>query len=126
VSAYRPFVPTRRPGGQPEQRPTYRVLVHRQFEAAWTQLPERVGIESVRQFWDHVAFSPGIIPAIGTSTILRGKAGAPKAPGFSRTIHYEITGAGRINYQYCNAYRTHPAGDAHAVVFILTIDLDSH
>jgi alkylation response protein AidB-like acyl-CoA dehydrogenase len=30
------------------------------------------------------------------SQVLRGKAGEPMGPGFSRTIHYEISGAGRI------------------------------
>ena len=27
------------------------------------------------------------------------------APGFSRTVHYEISGAGRIDYQFNDAYR---------------------
>jgi len=100
--------------------------VHRQYADAWNQLAQRVGIEAAQQFWDHMANTPGAFPAVGTSSILRGKAGQPKAPGFSRTIHYEISGAGRINYQFCNDYRTHLGGDPHPVVFILTIDLDSH
>jgi hypothetical protein len=63
---------------------------------------------------------------VNSSTVLRGKAGKPKFEGGSRTIHYEISGAGRINYQYVNEYREGARGDAHRVVFILTIDLGSH
>ena len=32
----------------------------------------------------------------------------------------------RINYQYCDAYKTKPDGDVHRVVFILSIDYSSH
>jgi len=65
-------------------------------------------------------------PPINRTTILSGKAGCPWADGFSRTIHYEISGAGRINYQYSDAYTDGARGDAHRVVIILTIDLTSH
>lgn len=126
MSAYQPFVPARRPSGRPSAQPRYRVLVHRQYVGLWNQITERVGIEAARQFWDHVANTPGIFPSVGASSVLRGKAGQPKGPGFSHTIHYEISGAGRINYQFCNEYRTHPDGDPHPVVFILTIQLGSH
>lgn len=85
-----------------------------------------MGLESAQQFYDHVAQSPGIPPEVNTTTVLRGKAGRPREEGFSRTIHYEISGAGRIDYQYCDSYRTSVEGDVHAVVFILTIDLSSH
>jgi len=40
--------------------------------------------------------------------------------------HPEISGAGRINYQFVNAYTGGEHGDAHPVVFILSIDLGSH
>jgi hypothetical protein len=102
------------------------VLVHRRFAARWNELPQRVGTESAQQFYDHVATNPGQPPAIGRTSILRGAAGRPLAPGFSRTIHYEISGAGRIDYQYNNAFIVGEQGDAHAIVFILTIDLGSH
>ncbi|AEH10268.1 MULTISPECIES: hypothetical protein [Protofrankia] len=55
-----------------------------------------------------------------------GKHHGPKWDGYSRTIHYEISGAGRIDYQYCSATTEGADGDAHAVVKILTIDLTSH
>ncbi|MBC7459885.1 MAG: hypothetical protein H7287_00845 [Thermoleophilia bacterium] len=124
--AYRPFVPGRRPGGRPDEAPRYRVVVHHKFANRWDELPGVVGLESAQQFYDHVATTPGAPPRINTSTVLRGQAGKPRDEGFSRTIHYEISGAGRINYQHCANYRTSADGDAHAVVFILTIDLTSH
>ena len=44
-SAYEPMEPARRPGGKPEEKPCYRVLVHRKYESAWEQIVERVGIQ---------------------------------------------------------------------------------
>ena len=124
--SYSPFVPARRPGGRPTERPRYRVLVHRAFEREWTALPSHVGLESAQQFYDHVAVSPGRPPDVNRTTILRGRAGRPLAPGCSRTIHYEISGAGRIDYQYADEFRGGRSGDAHAVVLVLTIRLGSH
>jgi hypothetical protein len=57
---------------------------------------------------------------------MKGKHNGPKWPGFSKTIHYEITGAGRIDYQYADSTTEGAKGDAHAVVKILSIDLGSH
>ncbi len=125
-SAYQPFAPARRPGGRPVQRPRYRVLVHRQYLDLWSQLPERVGLANAQQFYDHVASTPGQPLHVGRATVLAGKAGRPLAEGFSRTIHYEITGAGRIDFQYNDAYVGGDRGDPHPVVFIRTIDLSSH
>jgi hypothetical protein len=124
--AYQPFEPAERPGGKPAERPLYRVLVHRQYHDLWDQLVDRVGLANAQQFYDHVSRTPGQPPKIGTSTILKGRAGRPRAAGFSSTCHYEISGAGRIDYQYCNDYRGGAEGDPHPVVFILTIDLSSH
>lgn len=102
------------------------MLVHRIALDAWQELPGRVGLQSAQQFWDHVARAPGHPPTVGRSTILRGKAGEPQEPGFSRTVHYEISGAGRIDYQYHDSYVTSPTGDPHRVVRILTVNLSSH
>ena len=124
--AYSPYEPAARPGGRPDPKPKYRVLVHRQFRALWERLPERVGLESAQQFYDHVANTPGMPPEVNSATVLKGKAGKPKFDGGSRTIHYEISGAGRIDYQYANEYTGGAHGDPHPVVFILTIDLSSH
>jgi hypothetical protein len=126
TSAYQPFQPARRPGGRPAARPRYRVLVHRKFTDLWAALPERVGLSAAQQFYEHVARNPGQPAAINRTGVLRGRAGEPMAPGFSRTIHYEISGAGRIDYQYHDAYVDGAHGDAHPVVFIRAINLSSH
>lgn len=124
--SYQPYIPARRPGGKPGERPGYRVLVHRRYKELWDQLPGRVGLESAQQFYDHVANTPGRPPAVGRTSVLSGKAGRPTGEGFSRTVHYEIAGAGRIDYQFSDAYRGGAEGDPHPVIRILTIDLSSH
>jgi hypothetical protein len=100
--------------------------VHRKFKNHWDELVDRVGLQGAQQFWDHVVSTPGSISPIASITILRGKAGAPQGAGWSRTHHYEISGAGRINYQYHNAHKTSADGDEHRVVAILTISFSSH
>lgn len=124
--AYSPYQPAARPGEAPSEAPRFRVLVHRKFYRLWLALPDRVGIESAQQFYDHVAYAADRPPDINTSCILRGKAGKPVGEGFSRTIHYEVSGAGRINYQYNQTYTGGAYGDPHPVVFILSINLSSH
>lgn len=99
--------------------------MHRQYAALWDELPHQVGLEAAQKFYDYAANTPGQIPSIGTATILKGSLGQPITEGFSRTVHYEISGAGRIDFQYHNAY-TGKAGDPHPVVFILRITLGSH
>jgi hypothetical protein len=42
--------------------------------------------------------------------------------GWSPVIHYEVSGAGRIDYQYNPAYQTSSSADEHAVVRMLVID----
>lgn len=121
-----PFVPARRSGGKPDREPRYRVLIHRQYVDAWDSLVVRVGMASAQQFWDHVAATPGSPPPINRASLLKGKAHQPIAPGFSRTVHYEIAGAGRLNYQFCDAFEGGTHGDPQPVVFILTINLGSH
>lgn len=83
-SAYEPMEPARRPGGKPEEKPCYRVLVHRKYESAWEQIVERVGIQQAQQFWDHVAKTPGMKDPIASTRPLKGKAGAPRRKGFRR------------------------------------------
>ena len=124
--AYRPHVAARRPGGSPAVKPVFRVLVHYQYLELWKQLPARVGLANAQQFWDHVAMTPGQPPRVGTSSIMKGKFAAAKWPGYSKTVHYEITGAGRIDYQFNPAATEGARGDPHGVVRILTIDLGSH
>lgn len=125
-SAYDPNVPARRPGGKPHEAPRYRVLVHRRYLGHYEELAERVGIKQAQQFWDHVARDPGNPDPIASTCFLRGRAGRPKSPGWSRTIHYEVSSSARIDYQYHDSYTTEPDGDSHPVVAILTINYSSH
>lgn len=102
------------------------MLVHRQYIDEYNELVTRCGLESAQQFWDHVANTPGAISVINGTTVLKGKAGRPDVDGFSRTIHYEISGAARINFQFCDAYRTGPDDEPHSIVRIKTITFTSH
>jgi len=126
ASAYEPFRPARRPGGRPDEAPLYRVLVHRRFRRHYEDLADRVGLQQARQFWDHVAASPGSPSAVASTCYLRGKAGRPQGPGWSRTIHYELTSSARIDYQFHDAHCTEAGGDPHPVVAILTVSYSSH
>jgi hypothetical protein len=124
--AYRPFVSARRPGSSPGAKPRFRVLVHRQYLDIWNSLPEQVGLESAQQFWDHVAFTADQHPSVGSSSVMKGKHNAAKWAGYSKTIHYEISGAGRLDYQYNANSSEGTKGDTHGVAKIMTIDLSSH
>lgn len=125
-SAYDPNVPARRPGGRPSERPKYRVLVHKRYLDRYRELVDRVGLQQAQQFWDHVSQEPGRPDPIAQTCYLKGQAGRPKGPGWSRTIHYEVSSSARINYQHCDTYTTEPGGDPHPVVAILTINYSSH
>src|SRR3546814_17082107 len=124
--AYRPFAPGRRPGGKPPAKPKFRVLVHHQFLDRWNGLVDAVGLESAQQFYDHVSQNPGPIPAVNTSGILRGKAARPREDGFSRTVHYEICGAGRLPYQWNGTYSGGHNGAPPPAVWIHTTARPSH
>ncbi|TFD45386.1 hypothetical protein E3T55_18805 [Cryobacterium frigoriphilum] len=102
------------------------MLVHRQFRDHWAELAARVGLQQAQQFWDHVSHNPGQRDPIAQITILKGKAGKSMGPNWSRTYHYEVSGAGRIDYQFNEAFKTSPSGDAHRVVAIRTISFGSH
>lgn len=125
-SAYEPNVPARRHGGRPSVAPKYRVLVHRRYLEYYNDLAKRVGLKQAQQFWDHVSQNPGVPDPIASTCFLKGKAGHPKGPGWSRTVHYEVSSSARIDYQYCETYTTEPDGDPHPVVAILTINYSSH
>lgn len=125
-SAYQPFRPARRPGIRPVQAPRYRVLVHRKFFQHWMRMESRVGLGAAQELWDHLAFNPGQCPEINGSCILKGSPGRPQGPGWSRTIHYELSSKARVNYQFHDTFAEGAFGDAHPVVAILTIDYKSH
>jgi hypothetical protein len=125
-SAYDPFRPAKRPGGPPDSAPSYRVVVHKAFFSHYNELVNRVGEQQAKQFWDHVAHTPGMPDPIASTTILKGRAGRPQGSGWSRTVHYEVSSSARIDYQYHDTYTTTPGGDPHRVVAILTINYSSH
>jgi len=126
TKAYKPYIPAIRPGGSPSEKPVFRVLVHHQYKEIWEGLVSRVGLGNAQQFWDHVAMTPGMQPKIGSSVIMKGKHNKGKWPGYSKTIHYEISGAGRIDYQFNPSSEEGALKDPHGVVKILTMDLSSH
>jgi hypothetical protein len=123
--AYRPYVAARAPKGRPVTAPAWRLLVHRQYAEAWESLADRVGLESAQQFYDHITQTPDQHPKVGTTGLLRGNHNKGK-DGWSRRVHYEISGAGRIDYEYHPTYKTSGDGDEHAVVRILVVNLSSH
>lgn len=112
--------------GAPATKPAFRVLVHHGYLEVWNSLAERVGPMNAQQFWDHVAMTPGQPPKVGTSSVMKGKYAAPKWTGYSKTVHYEISSAGRIDYQWSARATEGARGDPHGVVRILTIDLGPH
>ncbi len=125
-SAYKPLQPGRRPGGKPGRVPRFRVLVHRQYLDHYNRLIEAVGLKQAQEFWDHISTTPDIKPDTAATCFLRGKAGLPKGPGWSRTVHYEISSMARIDYQYHKNFKTSEDADPHGVVAILAINLSSH
>ncbi len=50
----------------------------------------------------------------------------PYKEGWSDVHHYEVTGAGRINYQFHPDDAGGAKGDQHAVVKVTSIDMSSH
>jgi len=66
--------------------------------------------------------TPGQPPKAGSFSVMKGKCAVPKWPGYSKTIHYEITGAGRIDYQFNPSADDGARGDSHGVVKIMSID----
>lgn len=126
TSRYDPNEPAKRPGSRPQVAPRYRVLVHKRFMTHYGQLVDRVGLQQAQQLWDHLSQTPGQPSPIANITILKGTAGKPNGPGWSRTHHYEVTGSARVDCQYNDKFKTEPAGDEHRVVAILTVNYSSH
>lgn len=124
-SAYMPFAPARRPGGKPEDEPRFRVVVHRKYLPAWTELIDRIGLPSAQRAWDYLATQPDQPPRIGQCTKLRGMAKYAR-DGWSDVYHYEASSMVRIDYQF---HRNHQTSEERApcpVVRILRISLSSH
>jgi hypothetical protein len=125
-SAYDPSRPAKRPGGKPDEKPVYRVLVHKRYKRHYDQLAEKVGLQQAEQFWDHLASTPGEPSAVASITILRGRAGRSAGNGWSRIHHYELSSKARADYRYNDSYVTGPGDEPHRVVEIVTINFGSH
>lgn len=123
--AYSPFEPARRPGGHPDIQPTWRVLIHHKYRNLWAELPDRVGLQNASRAWDYLAHTPNSPPRIGQCTKLKGTDKFAKN-GWSAVYHYEVSGAGRIDFQYNQAFTGGGRGDSHPVVRIIRLDLSSH
>jgi hypothetical protein len=83
-------------------------------------------MQQAQQLWDHLAMGPGAPMGLASTRILKGRAGDPTGPGWSRTVHYDVSSMARVNYQFNDHHRTRPDGDEHRDVAILTIDYSSH
>lgn len=123
--AYDPLLAARRPGGKPDAKPKFRILIHKRHLPVWDELVRRVGLLSAQQFWDHVAFRADQPPLLGTCTPMKGGHNKGKG-GWSRVMHYEISGAGRVDYQFHPAYEAGSVGDKHPVVRIVSLNWSSH
>ncbi len=126
ASAYQPNEPARRPGGRPSEGPKWRVLVHRHYAQQYSEMISRVGIAAAQELWDYLANDPDKPPRTGSATILKGSAGKPKGPGWSRVVHYDLSSKARVNFHYAAKFRTTSDGDEHPVVAILSINYGSH
>lgn len=126
ADAYSPYQAARRPVTKPGKAPRFRVLVHRKHANLWAQLAERCGDQNAQRVWDHLAYQPDQAPPIGQCTPMKGKYGRADAEGWSRVYHYEVSGAGRIDYQFHAEYQGGKLGDPHPVVRIIGINLSSH
>jgi hypothetical protein len=127
VKAYSPFVPAKRPGGRPESKPEYRILVHKRFLNKWEEIAERIGLEQAKKLYDSISSSPWKFPDGVNGGILKGKSGKPESEGFSRTHHWRVPGsATRVDYQYHNEFTQPPLKDPHKIVKIININYSSH
>lgn len=103
------------------EKPAWRVLVHHKFLPQWNELVSRTGEANARELWNHLTRSPDRPPQLGCVTKMKGR------PKGSRPVwHYELTGAGRIDYYVVPDHRTPGGGDPHPCVFIIGIDYGSH
>lgn len=125
TSAYSPYTPARRPGGKPEKKPRFRVLVHHKYSSVWADLAEHIGLSNAQRAWDHLAMQPAQPPPIGQCTKLKGMGKYVK-DGWSPIYHYEASSKARIDYQFHQSFKTSEDHVACAVVRILRMDVGSH
>lgn len=125
AGAYDPYITIASPGGKPVTKPRFRVLMSKSMWKQWENAVSQAGDQNVQQLWNHLAYRPDQLPLLGSVTRLKGGHMKGKE-GWSDVHHYEITGAGRINYQFHPDYAGGAQGDKHAVVKVTSIDMSSH
>ena len=125
TSAYAPYAPARRPGGKPDEKPKYRVLVHHKYLTVWDSLADQIGLANAQRAWAHLATQPSQPPPTGQCTKLRGMEKYVKG-GWSPIYHYEASSKARIDYQFHPSFRTTDDNIPSPVVRILRMDLGSH
>jgi hypothetical protein len=92
---------------------------------AWENATGQAGDQKVQQLWNHLAYRPDKPGLLGGVTRVKGGQARGRG-GWSDVHHYEITGAGRIDYQFHPEYSGGAKGDPHPVVKIIRIDMFSH
>lgn len=123
--SYRPFVAARHPLGKAPEKPLWRILVHKKHVDLWNRIAEVCGDSNAGELWLHLAMQPDQAPRLGTVTPMKGKHNGATSDGKSRVYHYEVSGAGRVDYRFCKDWKA-SKGDKHPVVWIVSIDLASH
>lgn len=125
VGAYDPLITTGRPGGKPDKQPRFRVLINKSDWKRWVDMVGKVGAGSAQRLWDHLAYRADQPPEVGTVTRLKG--GHMKGTGgWSDVHHYEVSGAGRVDFQFHKEFTGGETGEPHAVVQIIRISMSSH
>lgn len=132
AGAYDPYRTLGRPGGKPSLQPRFRVHLHKRDWTAWQKLIDEAGVANAQQLWDHLAHRPDQRPLLGVSTPLKGGHVKATPDGWSRVYHYEVSGPGRVNYRYHDAYdggaNIDSSGEPekHRCVRIIDISMGSH
>jgi len=88
-------------------------------------MPDRAGLQKASRAWDYLAHTPNHPPRIGQCAKLKGTDKFAKN-GWSAVYHYEVSSAGRIDFQYNQAFTSGGREDSHPVVRIIRLDLSSH
>ena len=125
VRAYDPYITIASPGGKPVTKPRFRVLLSKSLWKQWENFVALAGDQNIQQLCNHLAYRPDQLPLLGSVTRLKGGHMRGKE-GWSDVHHHEVTGAGRINYQFHPDYEGGAKSEKHAIVKVTSIDMSSH
>lgn len=96
-------------------------MVHRQLAERWDELVPRAGVASAHQLWEYLTTQPDRPSPYGCVSPWRGQK-----KGQTQTWHYEVSGAGRVDFQIDAAHVATPGRPPHPTVFIVGISYSSH